>query len=379
MANFKRILPVKPYFPEEDIEEIASNIREILKSGMLSLATGKYVLKFEEEYARLCQTKYAVAVNSGTAALEIAMRCLGMRRSDEVIVPTNTFSASAASVIHAGGKLVLTDIDPETLCIGASDVLENITSKTSAVMVVHIGGIVCPDIKEIKKVCEEHNLVLLEDCAHAHGSTFEGHFVGSFGVAGCFSFYPTKIMTTGEGGMITTNIKQLADTAKRLRDQGREHYGSVKITELGHNWRMNEIAACIGLVQLRRLEGIISKRSAIAAFYDSELAEINRISPLRIPGGVFSNYYKYVTFLDEGINRDRVKRKLQEKGVTCGGEVYDPPLHLQPIYKRLLGTKEGDFPAAEEMAKKMLCLPIHPSMSKKQMKYVVEALEEILG
>lgn len=377
MSASKIILPVKPYFPSEDIDEVKCCVEEILRSGMLTLY--KYTEKFEKEFAKLCNTKHAVAVNSGTAALEIALRSLGLRNGDEVLVPTNTFSATATAVLFAGGKPVLTDINPETLCIDVENVQRFLTRRTRGVIVVHIGGLICPSIKEIREICQDYNLFLIEDAAHAHGSRIDDQPAGSLGDVGCFSFYPTKVITTGEGGMITTDNEEVVRKAKIMRDQGKESYKSNLIVHLGYNWRMNEISAAIGLIQLKRLHEILEKRNTIARFYDSKLSELSGIEPLRIPSNVYSNYYKYITLLDREINRDELKQKLRSRGVICGGEVYWPPLHLQPLYRKVLGTKEGDFPVAEDVCRRMLCLPLHASMSTEDARYVVEKLREVLG
>jgi perosamine synthetase len=377
MAITRVIPPAKPYFPREDIEEISEHVKKILSSGMLTLHT--YTKEFENEFAKLCDVRHAVAVNSGTAALEIALRSMKLKSDDEVIVPTNTFSATLATVIFAGGKPVLTDINPETLCIGIENIQERLNHKTKGVIVVHIGGIICPEIKAIRELCEDHKLFLIEDAAHAHGSRIDGEPAGSLGDVGCFSFYPTKVITTGEGGMITTNSDKIAEKAKILRDQGKESFTSNIIIELGYNWRMSEISAAIGLVQLKRLNEIIEKRNVIARIYDQGFGKLSGVKPLNIPQNILCNYYKYIAFLDEGIDRDKVKQKLKEKGVACGGEVYWPPLHLQPLYMRLLGTKEGDYPNAEDACRRMICPPIHAWMNPDEARYVVEKFAETLA
>jgi dTDP-4-amino-4,6-dideoxygalactose transaminase len=373
----KIVPPVKPYFLEEDIEKIKINIEKILQSGMLTLHT--YTKEFENQFANMCHVKHAVAVNSGTSALEIALRIMNVKAGDEVLVPTNTFSATATAVIFAGAKPKLTDINPETLCIDMENIQKNITSKTKGVIVVHIGGLVCPEMEEIKELCQERKLFLTEDAAHAHGSSINQKPAGSLGDAGCFSFYPTKVMTTGEGGMITTDNDKIAEKARILRDQGKENFNSNIIIELGYNWRLPEISAAIGLTQLKRLPEIIKKRNEIAKYYNKELSKINGITPLKTPQNILNNYYKYIALLDDGIDREKLKEKLRTKGVRCSGEVYWPPLHLQPIYKQLLGTKEGDFPQAEKVCKRMICLPLYAQMTMEDTKFVVEKLRETLS
>lgn len=374
--SFKEIPPAKPYFPREDVQFIHKALDKILNSGMLTL--GEYTKSFEAEFSSFCKVKRAIAVNSGTAALEIALRSLGLGKGDEVLVPTNTFSATAAVVISAGGKPVFTDIDAESLCIDSENVQKHLTSKTRGVIAVHIGGLVCPEIKAIKEICDEKNLFLIEDAAHAHGSLLGKKSAGSFGDAGCFSFYPTKVMTTGEGGVITTDKEDLAQKVVVLRDQGKESFNSNIIIEIGYNWRMTEISAAIGLTQLRRLPDFIKRRNEIASHFDNELSKMSGIKPLLVPKNEMSNYYKYVAFLAPEISRDSFKQKLRDKGVRPSGEVYWPPLHMQPIYKHLFKVKEGDFPVAEDVCRRMVCLPIYSQMTMDEAKYVAEKVKEVL-
>lgn len=374
---FKSIPPVKPYFPEEDIEKIKADVEKILKSGMLTLHI--YNKEFEKQFAKICQVRHAIAVNSGTSALEIALRTMKLKPEDEVLVPTNTFSATAAAVIFAGAKPKLTDINPENLCIDVENVQKNITPKTKGVIAVHIGGLVVPEIEEIKELCQDEKIFLIEDAAHAHGSTIKQKPAGSLGDIGCFSFYPTKVMTTGEGGMITTNNDEIAKKARILRDQGKENFSSSTIIELGYNWRLPEINAAIGITQLKRLPEIIEKRNKIAKYYDEALERIDGVTPRKTPLNIQNNYYKYVAFLEQDINREKLKEKLKVKGVRCGGEVYWPPLHLQPIYRRLLNVKEENFPFAEDACRRMICLPIYTQMTIEDAKYVIEKLKETLS
>lgn len=371
----QEIPSVKLYFPPEDISQIKDYVEGILSSGMLTL--GEYTKAFEKQFADFHQIKHSVAVSSGTSALEIALRCIDLKEGDEVILPTNTFSATAAAVLFSGGKPILTDIDPENLCINAQEVRKHLTPKTKAVIVVHIAGLICPAIKTIKKICVDHHISLIEDAAHAHGSKLDDQFAGSFGVAGCFSFYPTKVMTTGEGGMITTKSGKLASKAKILRDQGKENFQSSTIVELGYNWRMDEISAAIGLVQLERLPEIIEKRNKIAKYYDLKLSKVNGITPLEYSQNIVHNYYKYVVVLDKDINREKFKEKLRARNVRCGGEVYWPPLHMQPTYQKLLGTGKGDFPIAEDVCSRMVALPMYTQMTMEEAEYVVHNIKEV--
>ncbi|HVP22612.1 MAG TPA: DegT/DnrJ/EryC1/StrS family aminotransferase [Conexivisphaerales archaeon] len=371
------IPPVKPYFPQEDIDQIKADTETILKSGMLTL--GSYTKRFEEEYAMMHGVKYAIAVNSGTSAIEIALRAIKLNPGDEVIVPTNTFTATAAAVFFAGGKPVLADVNPETLTLDLQTVAPKLTSRTRGILMVHIGGLVSPDTPELAKLAKDSKMFLVEDAAHAHGSSYQGVKAGSFGDAGSFSFYPTKVMTTGEGGMITTNDESIANRCRVFRDQGKESFNSNTIIELGYNWRMNEISAAIGITQLRRLEWMIAVRNKLAEIYDVGLAKVTGIKPQKRFEWSVNNYYKYTAMLDRGIDRDSFKLKLREKGVKCGGEVYSPPLHMQPVYQRLLGVKPGDFPVAEDVCSRMVELPMFTSLKEEEAHYVVNMVQQVLA
>ncbi len=311
--------------------------------------------------------------------MEIALRCVGIGNGDEVLVPTNTFSATVASVVFVGGNPVLTDVNPTTLCIDAEEVEKHLSSRTKAVIVVHIAGLVCPEIRTIGEICRDRHVAVIEDAAHAHGCKLDAQFAGSFGDAGCFSFYPTKVMTTGEGGMVTTSNDDIAEKARILRDQGKESFGSSRIVALGYNWRMTEISAAIGLVQMGRLAEIIDKRNKTARYYDHELDKIDGIRPLSRPRNSVHNYYKYVAILDQGVNRESFKERLRALGVRCGGEVYWPPIHLQPLYQKLLGTRKGDFPMAEDVCSRMVALPIYPQMTMGEAEYVIQRIKEVLS
>lgn len=370
-----KIPAAKIYFPEEDRKELLKQIDEILESGQLTL--GKYGKEFEERFAEYVGTDYAIAVNSGTSALEIPLRALDVK-GHSVIVPTNTFFATPASVIHAGGKAIFADVT-ENLCIDPESVKENIREDTKGVIVVYIGGIVAPQIKEIQEICEDHNLFLIEDAAHAHGSTLDGKKAGGFGDAAAFSFYPTKVMTSGEGGMITTDDEKIYKRALVFRDQGKAGASGNIHTELGYNWRMSEVHAAIGLSQFAQLEKFIENRRRIAKIYDEELKEIDGVTPIKIPPNVESNYYKYVALLDGGIDRAELKKELKEKyGVSLSGEVYELPCHLQPIFKKMFGYKKEECPRAEDLCERQICLPISAAMTEEEAIYVIDSLKEVL-
>jgi len=363
------------YFPEEDRKELLKQIDGILQSGQLIL--GKYTKEFEERFAEYVGTRYAIAVNSGTSALEIILRALDIE-GHSVVVTTNTFFASPASVIHAGGKVIFADIT-DNLCLDPGSVRKSIQRGTKAVMVVHIGGLVPPQITEIQQICKEKGLFLIEDAAHAHGSTLNGKKAGTFGVAATFSFYPTKVMTSAEGGMIVTDDDKIYERALVFRDQGKAGFFGNVHTEMGYNWRMSEVHAAIGLSQFARLEEFIADRRRIAKIYDEELGKIEGVASLKIPPEVKSNYYKYAAFPKEGMDRATIKKKLREKyGVSLSGEVYELPCHLQPIFKKLYNFNGGEYPVAEDLCGRHICLPVFARMTEEEARYVTKYLKEAI-
>jgi dTDP-4-amino-4,6-dideoxygalactose transaminase len=369
-----RIPSAKIHFPEEDRMEILGKIDEALSTGQLTL--GKYGREFEESFAAYVGMKYAVAVSSGTSSIEIPLRILGIE-AKTVLVPTNTFFATPAAVLHAGGMVRFVDADPETFSLDVESLKRNITPDTVGVIVVHIGGIVTPRMAEIQSVCHDHGLWLFEDSAHAHGCGYKGQMAGTFGVAASFSFYPTKVMTSAEGGMIVTNNEHIANEAKLYRDQGKLSFTQNLHGKMGYNWRMSELHAIVGLSQFKRLEEFIAARQHIATIYDDGLAGVPGIRPLLVPAGCRCNYYKYIALLDKGIDRAALKKTLREQyEIGLSGEVYELPCHLQPIFSK--GYKEGDFPHAEEVCRRHICLPVYVTMTEEEAHYVTTSLREAL-
>jgi dTDP-4-amino-4,6-dideoxygalactose transaminase len=370
-----KIPAAKICFGEEDRKKILEQVNETLETGWLTL--GKHGKEFEKKFGKYIGTNFAISVSSGTTALEIPLRTIDIKDSS-VIVPTNTFFATPAAVIHAGGKVIFSDV-ADNLCIDPKGVKENIRKNTKAVIVVHIGGIIPPQIKEIQEICKDNDLFLIEDAAHAHGSTMNGKKAGSFGIASGFSFYPTKVMTSGEGGMIVTDDEDIYKRSLVFRDQGKAgFYGNVH-TELGCNWRMSELHAILGVSQFNKLEEFVQERRKMAKIYDEKLKNIDGVKKVDIPSSVKSNYYKYVALLDEGIDRTSVKKELKEKyDISLSGEVYELPCHLQPIFKEMYGFKGGEFPIAEDLCKRQICLPIFATMKEEEAEYVVDSLKEVL-
>ncbi|MBV8201116.1 MAG: DegT/DnrJ/EryC1/StrS family aminotransferase [Acidobacteria bacterium] len=374
-------------FLPEDRAWIAARIEEVLASGQLTL--GKYGAELERRFAALCGTRHAVAVNSGTSALEIILRSLDVAGRD-VLVPTNTFFATAAAVVHAGGRPVLVDMDPDTFGIRPEDVDRALTPKTAGVVAVHIGGLVSPRMGELAELARRRGIWLVEDAAHAHGSSYAGVAAGAFGIAAAFSFYPTKVMTSAEGGMIVTGDDRLDAEARIYRDQGKASFTQNAHTRMGYNWRLSEPHAIIGLRHLERLPAMIADRRRAAAVYDAALAGRGagagdgagtalgrRLRPLAVPAGGACNYYKYVAVLSERADRAALKRELKERhGVSLSGEVYEAPLHEQPVFRDYV---RGPLPVAEDLCARHLCLPVYAGMEERDAEQVLRALGELLG
>ena len=367
-----RVPPARILFPPEDRAAILAMIDEALTSGQLTLgAVGR---ELEEAFAVRHGTRHAVAVSSGTAALEIILRAIGVE-AREVIVPANTFFATAAAAVHAGATLRLVDCDPNTMAIDPTDLEACITTETAAVVIVHIGGLITPAIDEIAQLCADRGVQLVEDAAHAHGSAFDGRSAGQFGTAASFSFYPTKVMAGGEGGMIVTDDDDIAEEARVYRDQGKGSFHANFHTRMGANWRMSEPHAAIVLSQLHRLDEFIDRRQELAARYDAAIDGLG-LGTVASPPAASSNFYKYVVFLPDVIDRTAFKQYVRaEYDIGLSGEVYDTPLHHQPVFSHL---DERAFPGAEWLCARHVCLPLYPALSEDDVDYVVESLASAL-
>ncbi|MCD6143423.1 DegT/DnrJ/EryC1/StrS family aminotransferase [Thermococcus sp.] len=363
------MIPIaKPLIGDEEINAVI----EVLKSGML--ASGKEVKEFEKEFAQYLGAKHGVAVVNGTAALDVALKALRIGPGDEVITTPFTFIASANSILFQGAKPVFADIDPKTYNLDPNEVLEKITDKTKAIVVVHLYGQPA-DMKAFKEIAEDHKLYLIEDCAQAHGAEFEGQKVGTFGDIAAFSFYPTKNMTTGEGGMVVTNDGELAKKVDLIRNHGQaEKYLHV---ELGYNLRMTNIAAAIGRAQLKKLDEWNKKRIENARLLTEGISKIDGLTPPHVDPRAKHVFHQYVIRVEEEfpLNRDELMAKLREKGI--GSAVHYPsPVHQQPFYQKL-GYPKDICPNAIEASKKVLSLPVHPAVSEEDIDYIINTLREL--
>lgn len=375
-SNMKKIPSAAPFFEREDIDEITDNVKNILQSKRLVL--GPYTKQFESRFSEYVGTKYGIAVSSGTAALDIVLRYCNIQNS-EVIVPTNTFIACPNTVLYAGGTPVFADMNPESFCIDIDDVIRKINSKTKAIMAVHLSGMPEPEINRLSELCKEKKIFLLEDCAHAHGGTINNQKVGSFGIGGCFSFFATKIISTGTGGMITTDDVKLKEFADALRHQGGVGgEGQIEyFDKFGYDWMMSEITAAVGLNQLSKLEKQLEKRISLAEQYRDELQSIDDVNLLPKYDNIRNVYWKFIVVLDKKINRDKVREILRKEYYIDAGILYPTLCHLQPVYRNL-GHKEGECPKAEDVMKNQLTLPINPFMTSDEIHFVVDSLNKVI-
>lgn len=360
------------HFDDEMRREILDGIDRALATGVLTLGP------LGEQFERLAQqwtgARYTVAVSSGTAALEIALRSVGVE-GRRVIVPANTFFATALAVLHAGARPEFVDTEPAGLALDPVALAEALEkhSDVAAVVVVHIGGIVAPSVLTTLEICKKRGIPLIEDAAHALGSTLNETFAGNIGDIAAFSMYPTKVVTSGEGGFIAARSEMHARDAQLRRDQGKRSFHLNVHDRIGSNWRMSELHASVGLATLKRLDGFLRERRELAARYDEALSNQPGLRPLSVPAGSSSNYYKYIVLLDEGVNREDLKRRLKANyDVSLAGDVYQIPCCAQPYFQGRYSEEE--FPSAYDFCRRHICLPLFPTMTIAQQDAVVQAL-----
>jgi perosamine synthetase len=354
--------------PQISVEEIQA-VTDVLKSGML--AQGKIVEKLEQEFASYIGVKYAIATNSGTSALHTALASLGIGKDDEVITTDFSFLASASCILMQQAKPVFCDIDPYTYNIAADIILDKITDKTKAILPVHLYGQSC-DMSTINKIACEYDLFVVEDACQAHGAEYKSKKVGSIGDVGCFSLYPTKNITTGEGGIITTNDNFMAEKARLFRSHGQsERYLH---DSFGYNYRMTDILAAIGLVQLKKLDQWNSKRRANARYLTSKFEKINGVTPPYISPYVKHAFHQYTVKIEDSfsLSRDDFTKYLKNKGISFGIH-YPLPIHQQPVFQKLGYDDEAvNCPVSSEVSNKVVSLPVHPGLSRENLEYIVE-------
>jgi dTDP-4-amino-4,6-dideoxygalactose transaminase len=402
-------------YSDKEIACINREISKVLKSGYLTMSDR--VAEFEKMFAEFCGTRYALGTNSGTSSIEIPLRAIDVD-GGTVVMPSNTYMATPLAAIKAGARVVFADCDKNNLQMDPRDLERKIRPDTRAVILVHIGGIISPDIEKIMAVCKKKGIPLIEDAAHAHGAEFYSQSsvvshqssvksknlkdkigpitndrrpatkdcwkkAGSFGLAGSFSFYPTKVLTTAEGGMMVTDSEEIYKKGIVLREHGKADHGFNVHTEIGDNWRYSEIHAVLGIQQMKKADYLIGERRCLAALYDKLLSDVEEVRPLLIPASVKSSYYKYIVFLDEKISRDSLKKEMKDRfGVMLTGEVYADPCHGQPVFKKypkyIANGKNDNFPQTDYVCKHHACLPLYPGLKDKEVKYVVDSLKKVL-
>jgi dTDP-4-amino-4,6-dideoxygalactose transaminase len=362
------IFMAKPVIGDEEVIEVEA----VLRSGQIS--DGEIVRKFEKEFAAYIGTEHAVAVNSGTAAIYVALLAHGIGPGDEVITTPFTFVATANAVLLTGALPVFADIQPDTYNINPDEVKRKITPATKAIIPVHLYGQPC-DIDELVEIAGEYDLALIEDACQAHGAAYKEKRVGSFG-AGCFSFYPTKNMTTGEGGIITTNDIEIARASRIIANHGqtKRYYHEV----LGQNYRMTNISAALGLCQLKKLPYFNEVRIKNARILNAGLDGIKGIllpdTENREMKHVFHQYTIRLTE-DFPVSRNEFREYLRTKGIVT--EVYYPlPIHQQPLYKNI-GYNDR-LPEAEKAAREVVSLPVHPSVTEQELQYIIDTIRKLV-
>jgi dTDP-4-amino-4,6-dideoxygalactose transaminase len=352
--------------------------KEMEEAAINALRNEKYILgesvsKFEEDFAKYCNTDFAVAVSSGTNALHLGLLAEGIKQNAEVITPASSYIATSNSVLHANGRPVFCDIN-ESYIIDTNQIKQKITEKTKGIIPVHLYGHPT-DMDEVNDIAEKNNLFVIEDSAQAHGALYKGKKTGSLGDIGCFSFYSTKNMTVcGDGGMITTNNERIANTIELLRNHG-QHPKDVH-TILGYTARLNTVNAAIGIIQLKYLPKWIESRRNIAKMYQDLLSDVDEI--ILPPGDIDDKKPSYHLFEIKTKRRDELIVFLKNAGIICLIH-YPTPIPYQPIYKKLYDYKEGQFPKSEELSRQAMDLPMFPELEEGQIKYVSEKIHNFFN
>lgn len=350
-------------------------VLQVLRSGALSM--GPWAERFEQAVAERTGARHAVACASGTAGLHLLLTALGLGPGDEVITPSFSFIASANAIRYTGARPVFADIDPLTLCVDPADVAARITARTRAILPVDVFG--HPGaLAELRSLALAHGLFLVEDACEALGAELDGVPCGSprFGDGAVFAFYPNKQITTGEGGMVVTDDDSLAALCRSLRNQGRGEGGAwLHHPHLGYNYRMDELSAALGAVQMSRLDEILAARERVAATYAARLAGVEGVGAPHVSPGVQMSWFVYVVRLAPSIDRDTVMQALLDQGIGC--RPYFTPIHLQPCYTEAFGTPS--LPVTEQVAQSTLALPFHNRLTADEVDQVVTALEQAIS
>lgn len=354
-------------FEDKFVQEYNLRCADILTSNR-PLGESYYVSQFETKYARLIGCDYAVAVSNGTAAIDLALRALNIR--GKVAIPSNTFFATSVAVKNAGCEIVLIDSESESFSLCPKDLSRKLeTDDIDAVIIVHIGGIISNYIKDIVDICRKHDVPLIEDAAHAHLSQKREYTAGTIGDIGCFSFFPTKVMTCGEGGMVTTNDKKIYDRVKSLKNFGRDDSNiGLCIYPHGINYKISEFTGLLGSMECDRVVSRVEKRNQLVERYVKKLKGSGYVPVLQDDG--LCSSYKFITKIP--LDREKIRDYCEKNGVTITGEVYKTPIHQQPVFKDQF--KEKSYPVTDYICKAHICPPLYPELDFNEVDYVCEVL-----
>lgn len=378
LNSFNQSIKVPAYVPwisKEDKDAVLKSLSQTM------LTLGPMLEKFESMFAKYTKSKHAVAVSNCTAALHLSLKALGIEKGDEVIIPDLSFIADANAVIATGATPVLADIENDGFSISVKSIKQKITRKTKAIIPIHMYGEVCK-IMEIQDIAKSNNLSVVEDCAHAIGTFYKEKHVGNFGSMGCFSFYPTKNMTTGEGGMVITNSSKLAEKIRQLRSHGMtkslaKRYSSkypwlFDVKEPGYNYRLDEIRSALGISQLRRINKINILRKKAAAYYTTNLAKVKGIITPLIVDDESHSYHLYTIRVtkDFGMSRNKLYNLLKKNGIRT--TLYWTPIHEYTAYKKF--AKSKDYPNTKKTYEEILALPLYPTISHSKQKRVIDCI-----
>jgi perosamine synthetase len=355
----------------DDIEAVV----EVLKSGRLAI--GPLTEKFEQRLADYVGTAHAVAVANGTAGLHLCICAAEIGPGDEVITTPFSFVASANCILYERATPIFADIDEQSMNIDPQAVAAALTSRTRAILPVHVFGQPCA-LDELTAICRRQGLALIEDSCEALGALYHGRMCGSFGNAAVFSFYPNKPMTMGEGGIVTTDDSKWATKLRSLRNQGRNEMGTwLSHERLGFNYRLDEMSAALGYSQLLRIDKLLERRRSVAEIYSSLLGEISGVRLLQPDStGSRRSWFAYIIRLEDSISRDRVIEYLKDRGVQT--RTYFTPIHLQPYFQERFGYRDGKFPVSERVARTILALPFHSNMTEDDVQYVTRCLADAI-
>lgn len=364
----------RPWITEEDIKAV----EEVLRTPNLSL--GPKLPEFERMLAETGKRKYGVAVNSGTSALHLIVRSLGIKDGDEVITTPFSFIASANCILFERAKPVFVDIRKDTYNINPDLIESAIMEKTKAIIAVDVFGQPA-DWDEITAIAKKHHLYLIEDSAEAIGSEYKGKSAGSFGDAAIFAFYPNKQITVGEGGVIVTDNENIAKLSKSMRNQGRGEGDTwLQHTRLGYNYRISDINCALGISQLKRLDEIVKRRNKVAEMYNKKLKDVDEvITPFVMPSVTRMSWFVYVIRLADKFtkeDRDNIIKEMSKRGIQTRN--YFAPIHLQPFYVEQFGFKRGDFPVTDFVSDRTISIPFYTMMKEEEIDYVVKNLKEVI-